>query len=129
MIEKNSQENLDCAEVPQPPRDIKISETWSRSASISWTPPYSGNSPITKYTVQYWRVSTSHRLEEMEVAGTQNSVLLQDLKPGISYQVSIVADNAVGSSQPSSAMSFTTSEEGKSELLALLKKRRGLSTG
>ncbi|XP_028968432.1 Down syndrome cell adhesion molecule-like protein 1 homolog [Galendromus occidentalis] len=98
-------------EVPQPPRDIKVPETWSRSASISWTPPYSGNSPITKYTVQYWRVSTSHRLEEMEVKGTQNSVLLQDLKPGIAYQVSIVADNAVGSSQPSSAINFTTSEE------------------
>ena len=65
--------------------------------------------------MQYWRVATSHRLEEMEVAGTQNSVLLQDLKPGIAYQVSIVADNAVGSSQPSSAISFTTGEEGEFE--------------
>jgi len=101
-------------EVPQSPRDVKISDAWSQSASVGWTAPYAGNSPITKYTVQYWRVSTSHRLEEMEVPGTQTSVLLTDLKPGISYQVSIVADNAVGSSQPSSPVTFTTGDEAPS---------------
>ncbi|CAL1281289.1 unnamed protein product [Larinioides sclopetarius] len=42
-------------EVPAPPLDVKIREIWSRSASVSWAPPYSGNSPITKYIVQYWR--------------------------------------------------------------------------
>lgn len=100
------------SEVPQPPRDVKVSETWSRSASVSWTAPYAGNSPITRYTVQYWRVAQSHRLEELEVVGTQTSVLLSDLRPGIAYQVAVVADNAVGSSQPSSTISFTTGEEG-----------------
>ncbi|XP_022649462.1 Down syndrome cell adhesion molecule-like protein 1 homolog isoform X3 [Varroa destructor] len=103
-------------EVPQPPRDVKVSETWSRSASISWTAPYTGNSPITRYTVQYWRVAQSHRLEELEVVGTQTSVLLSDLRPGIAYQVAVVADNAVGSSQPSSTITFTTGEEEPSEV-------------
>lgn len=42
-------------EVPAPPLDVKIREIWSRSASVTWAPPYSGNSPITKYIVQYWR--------------------------------------------------------------------------
>ncbi|OQR76598.1 neogenin-like [Tropilaelaps mercedesae] len=103
-------------EVPQPPRDVKVSETWSRSASISWTAPYAGNSPITRYTVQYWRVAQSHRLEELEVVGTQTSVLLSDLRPGIAYQVAVVADNAVGSSQLSSTVTFTTGEEEPSEV-------------
>ncbi|KAH6928692.1 hypothetical protein HPB50_018635 [Hyalomma asiaticum] len=42
-------------EVPGPPQDVRLKDVWSRSASVSWSPSYSGNSPISKYIVQYWR--------------------------------------------------------------------------
>ncbi|KAG8173633.1 hypothetical protein JTE90_000474, partial [Oedothorax gibbosus] len=42
-------------EVPAQPMDVKVKEVWSRTASIMWSAPYSGNSPITKYIIQYWR--------------------------------------------------------------------------
>lgn len=42
-------------EVPATPLDLKVQEIWSRSASVTWSSPYTGNSPITKYVLQYWR--------------------------------------------------------------------------
>ncbi|KAH7936600.1 hypothetical protein HPB49_001635 [Dermacentor silvarum] len=39
-------------EVPGPPQDVRLKDVWSRSASVSWSPSYSGNSPISKYIVQ-----------------------------------------------------------------------------
>ncbi|GFT48536.1 down syndrome cell adhesion molecule-like protein Dscam2, partial [Trichonephila clavipes] len=64
-------------EVPAPPLDVKIREIWSRSASVTWAPPYSGNSPITKYIVQYWRDigGTPHRLLEISAPSSQSSAL------------------------------------------------------
>ncbi|KAM7292976.1 Down syndrome cell adhesion molecule homolog [Ixodes scapularis] len=40
-------------EPPDAPQDLKAMETTSRSVKLVWTAPYSGNSPITHYTVQY----------------------------------------------------------------------------
>jgi hypothetical protein len=40
-------------EPPDAPPDIKVMEHDGRSARISWSAPYSGNSPITHYLVQY----------------------------------------------------------------------------
>lgn len=40
-------------EAPDAPQDVKVLEFDGRSAKISWSPPYSGNSPITHYVVQH----------------------------------------------------------------------------
>ncbi|XP_055939790.1 cell adhesion molecule Dscam2-like isoform X2 [Argiope bruennichi] len=104
-------------EVPAPPLDVKIREIWSRSASVSWAPPYSGNSPITKYIVQYWRDigGASHRLLEISAPSSQSSALLKDLQPGTSYVLKVVAENAVGRGEPSDGVFFRTGEEEPSE--------------
>ncbi|GBL76498.1 Down syndrome cell adhesion molecule-like protein 1 [Araneus ventricosus] len=100
-------------EVPAPPLDVKIREIWSRSASVSWAPPYSGNSPITKYIVQYWKDigGAPHRLLEISAPSSQSSALLKDLKPGTSYVLKVVAENAVGRGEPSDGVFFRTGEE------------------
>ena len=41
------------AEPPDGPSDLKVIEHDGRSARISWSPPYSGNSPIIHYLIQY----------------------------------------------------------------------------
>ncbi|GFU50490.1 down syndrome cell adhesion molecule-like protein Dscam2 [Nephila pilipes] len=100
-------------EVPAPPLDVKIREIWSRSASVSWAPPYSGNSPITKYIVQYWRDigGTPHRLMEISAPSSQSSALLKDLHAGTPYVLKVVAENAVGRGEPSDGAFFRTGEE------------------
>lgn len=40
-------------EIPEPPRNIRITDQQSRSIGLSWTQPYAGNSAITNYVVQY----------------------------------------------------------------------------
>ncbi|GIY67333.1 titin [Caerostris darwini] len=100
-------------EVPAPPLDVKIREIWSRSASVTWAPPYSGNSPITKYIVQYWRDigGAPHRLLEISAPSSQSSALLKDLHPGTPYVLKVVAENAVGRGEPSDGAFFRTGEE------------------
>ncbi|KAG8178108.1 hypothetical protein JTE90_017455 [Oedothorax gibbosus] len=100
-------------EVPAPPLDVKIREIWSRSASVSWAPPYSGNSPITKYIVQYWRDigGSPHRLLEISGPSSQSSAIMKDLHPGTPYVLKVVAENAVGRGEPSDGAFFKTGEE------------------
>ena len=83
-------------EVPGAPINLRVKEVWSRSVSIMWSEPYSGNSPITKYTVQYWRhESAPHRLHEFSISNTQTSTLIKDLSPGLSYVMTVVGMNAI----------------------------------
>ncbi|EEC02454.1 cell adhesion molecule, putative [Ixodes scapularis] len=99
-------------EVPGQPQDVKVSETWTRSASVTWSPPYSGNSPVAKYVIQFWKDSgAAHRLQEVAVPGSQTSALVGDLHPGSTYQLNILAENSVGVGQASTPVKLHTGEE------------------
>ncbi|KAG8174364.1 hypothetical protein JTE90_011416 [Oedothorax gibbosus] len=54
-------------EVPAQPLDVKVLDVWARSASIRWSAPYTGNSAITKYKVQYWRDKRKFKASEYEI--------------------------------------------------------------
>ena len=64
--------------------------------TLSLDAPVSNNSPITNYEV----ISTSHG-EYRKDCGTNLRCALSDLVPGLLYQFSVVATNAIGSSDPS----------------------------
>jgi len=83
---------LSSKEVPGKPVNVRVKEVWSRTASVVWSPtPNSGNSPITKYTIQYWRhESAPHRLHELSVSNSQTSALIKELSPGLSYELNVV---------------------------------------
>ncbi|XP_049273057.1 Down syndrome cell adhesion molecule-like protein 1 homolog isoform X4 [Rhipicephalus sanguineus] len=99
-------------EVPGPPQDVRLKDVWSRSASVSWSPSYSGNSPISKYIVQYWRDhGTAHRLHELEVIGSLTYTMVRNLLPGTAYVLNLVAENAIGRGEPSRTVVFHTGEE------------------
>ncbi|KAF8793104.1 Down syndrome cell adhesion molecule-like [Argiope bruennichi] len=99
-------------EVPAQPMDVKVKEAWSRTANIVWSAPYSGNSPITKYIIQYWRDRGGpHRLLEDIIPNTQTQVLLKNLKPGTPYAVTVLGENEIGQGQPSDVLKFVTGEE------------------
>ncbi|GBM75401.1 Down syndrome cell adhesion molecule [Araneus ventricosus] len=99
-------------EVPAQPLDVKVKEAWSRTASITWSAPYSGNSPITKYIIQYWRDRGGpHRLLEDIIPNSQTQVLLKNLQPGTPYAVTVLGENEIGQGQPSDVLKFVTGEE------------------
>lgn len=77
--------------MPDVPKNVRVKEVWSRTVSLVWTEPFTGNLPITKYIVQYWRYqSAPHRLHELAIPGTQTSVFIKDLSPGQAYELSVL---------------------------------------
>ncbi|XP_076318852.1 cell adhesion molecule Dscam1-like isoform X3 [Tachypleus tridentatus] len=99
-------------EPPSAPSDVRVDQAWSRSISVTWTVPYSGNSPVNKYLIQYWRnQGAPHRLEEVTVSSAQTSTILRKLQPGTSYVVRVIAENNVGKGTPSENRRFLTKEE------------------
>ncbi|XP_035221086.1 Down syndrome cell adhesion molecule-like protein 1 homolog isoform X2 [Stegodyphus dumicola] len=99
-------------EVPNKPLDVKVKEVWSRTASITWPAPYSGNKPITKYIIQYWRNRGGpHRLLEETVPSSHTTVLLKNLQPGTPYAVTVLGENEIGQGLPSDILELVTGEE------------------
>lgn len=106
-------------EVPSRPMNVRVKDAWSRSASLVWSTPFAGNSPITSYIIQYWRKnskeagqsSQNHRRQEFSVSGTQTSALLTNLMPALTYEASVIAENQVGRSEPSENVVISTGED------------------
>lgn len=42
-------------EIPDPPTNLQASEIGSRDVTLKWSMPYTGNSPITKYIIEWKR--------------------------------------------------------------------------
>lgn len=106
-------------EVPSRPINVKVKDAWSRSASLVWSTPFAGNSPITSYIIQYWKKNTNeaglssqnHRRQEFTVSGTQTSALITNLSPSLTYEASVIAENQVGRSEPSENVVINTGED------------------
>lgn len=103
-------------EVPSRPLNVRVKDAWSRSASIVWSVPFAGNSPITSYIIQYWRKNTNeagqnHRRQEFTVSGTVNAALITNLMPSLTYEVSVIAENQVGRSEASENVVINTGED------------------
>lgn len=100
-------------EVPEQPKSLNINSKQSRSIQLTWAQPFSGNSPIEEYTIQYKPiVDTWQTSERITVAGTQsNSVNIDNLHPATAYHIRIAAENKLGSSEFSEVVQVTTLEE------------------
>lgn len=93
-----------------------VSSIESRSAIISWTVPYSGNSLILSYQIEYkpsHRDWNSKEKSVETVTGSVNTITLRNLHPLTSYQLKMRCQNAIGYSDYSDIVQFTTDEEGE----------------
>lgn len=106
---------LSYAEIPEVPKNIRVNDQQSRSLQVSWTQPYAGNSPITKYIVQYKLVAEDWEKhpDKVIVSGTTTMATIQNLLPANSYHIRIIAENSLGKSEPSEVIQVTTQEEGQ----------------
>ncbi|XP_022661516.1 Down syndrome cell adhesion molecule-like protein 1 homolog isoform X3 [Varroa destructor] len=83
---------------PDPPDDIVFSDVRSTSVVAKWNIPYSGNSDISSYTINYHPVSEPEATRVITVPGTSADATLQELIPATQYQFVIKASNALGDS-------------------------------
>ena len=91
----------------------------SREAEISWSVPYSGNSIILSYHAQLSSGTDWLSALQYTIPGNTNVYSLRNLEPVTTYRLRLKCTNALGSSQYSDTIQFTTDEEGKSLSLDL----------
>ena len=102
-------------EVPEAPKNLRINSQLSRSIQISWNIPFSGNSPIDKYVVQYKPITDNWQdADKIIVAGTEIQATIANLKSAKVYQVRSTAENKFGPSEFSEIIQVTTLEEAPS---------------
>ncbi|XP_049782628.1 Down syndrome cell adhesion molecule-like protein Dscam2 [Schistocerca cancellata] len=100
-------------DLPSQPTNVHVLGQDSRKISIAWNPPDDGNSPITRYVLQYnpTQVSWQGPSQEMTVDGKQNSAVVSQLHPATLYSIRVVAENNLGPGAPSQEMLARTEEE------------------
>ncbi|XP_068899443.1 cell adhesion molecule Dscam1 isoform X37 [Tenebrio molitor] len=105
--------NMIVQEVPEIPYGLKVLDKSGRTVQLSWVAPYDGNSPITRYMIEYKqsKVSWEGNTERVLVPGDQTEAGVFTLRPATTYHIRIVAENEIGSSDPSDTVTIITAEE------------------
>ncbi|XP_055946479.1 cell adhesion molecule DSCAM-like isoform X2 [Argiope bruennichi] len=108
--------NVDVVEIPGQPKDLTVSQIWSRSLQLTWVSPYHGNRPITAYIIHYWKTEGKsepppEKPQELRIASLQTVAVVSELLPNSIYSLYVVAENEVGMSPPSETVTATTREE------------------
>ena len=118
-------------EVPDSPTELRVTDIASKSCSVKWSPPFSGNLPLNKYLIQ-WKIDKGNvnghidgkfikflsdpwtSAFSTEISGNSAQLFITDLKPLTNYDIRIVGSNSHGDSEPSKSVSFVTEEEAPS---------------
>ncbi|KAM7342887.1 Down syndrome cell adhesion molecule 1 isoform 17-T19 [Cochliomyia hominivorax] len=107
--------NMIIQEVPEMPYALKVLDKSGRSVQLSWAQPYDGNSPITRYIIEFKRSRASwDEIDRVMVPGDTTEAQVQKLNPATTYNIRIVAENTIGTSQSSEAVTIITAEEAPS---------------
>ncbi|KAI1285693.1 Down syndrome cell adhesion molecule -like protein [Halotydeus destructor] len=111
--ERNRTIKLQVVDIPEAPLDVQIKEVWSKSATLSWSAPYNGNSNLLNYIIHTWTrtAGRDHHLKDVEVKPTMTTHMIKNLLPGVTYSINIEAANEIGTGETSSTLVFTTGEE------------------
>ncbi|XP_033230988.1 Down syndrome cell adhesion molecule-like protein Dscam2 isoform X4 [Belonocnema kinseyi] len=106
--------NMIVQEVPEVPYGLKVLDKSGRSVQLSWAAPYDGNSLIKRYVIEYKisKGSWESDIDRVVVPGSQQNVAgVFNLKPATTYHLRIVAENEIGTSDPSDTVTIITAEE------------------
>ena len=88
---------------------VKAATVDHHSLSLSWDGD-SDDTPVTGYMISY--KSNQDNWEEVKVSGKRSRHVLENLRCGTKYQVTVTAYNAAGRSKPSDLVSAATAGNG-----------------
>src|SRR5262249_50969576 len=80
----------------------------SGSATVSWTAPSSGGSPITSYTVTPYIGTTPQPPTTVSGSPPATTTIVSGLTNGTAYTFTVTATNAIGTGPPSAASNVVT---------------------
>lgn len=102
---------LDVADVPDPPKDVKVSDIGRDTITLTWTPPNDGGSDIISYMVEKCPVSGDRWIRVAKTSEPQYTVM--SLFGKTKYQFRVIAENRFGLSNPSVPTEPVTGREDK----------------
>ncbi|XP_049833935.1 Down syndrome cell adhesion molecule-like protein Dscam2 isoform X22 [Schistocerca gregaria] len=105
--------NMIVQEVPEVPDGLKVLDKSGRSVQLSWAAPYDGKSPIKRYLIEFKHAKGTweNDIDRVLVPGQQTVAGVFNLKPATTYHLRIVAENDIGTSDPSDTVTIITAEE------------------
>ncbi|XP_022815102.1 Down syndrome cell adhesion molecule-like protein Dscam2 isoform X20 [Spodoptera litura] len=105
--------NMIIQEVPEAPYGLKVLDKSGRTVQLSWAAPYDGNSPIKKFLIEYKRAKGNWEkdIDRVLVPGDTTEAGVFSLRPATAYHIRIVAENELGTSEPSETVTIITAEE------------------
>lgn len=107
---------LDVADVPDPPRGVKVSDVSRDSVNLTWTEPASdGGSKVTNYIVEKCATTAERWLRVGQARETRYTVI--NLFGKTSYQFRVIAENKFGLSKPSEPSEPTVTKEDKARAM------------
>ncbi|XP_050310715.1 protein sidekick isoform X2 [Anthonomus grandis grandis] len=90
--------------LPSPPSKLALSNIEAFSVVLQFTPGFDGNSSITKWTVQAQTARNATWFTVSEIVDPDaTTITVTGLVPFTMYKLRLIANNVVGSSQPSEA--------------------------
>lgn len=108
--------------MPDPPPNVELLEITSRSVQLAWKSPYSGNSALSRFLIQYRQLNCTYLpslplppdswQEVATSSGLELRYTLKGLMPNCNYELRMFTENHIGRSEHgSSLVPFRTSEE------------------
>ncbi|XP_075742812.1 cell adhesion molecule Dscam1-like [Rhipicephalus microplus] len=103
-------------EPPDPPIGVQVTNCTSRSATVQWQTPYNGNSPITRYMLNYKLLNDPWNgpVSVLVILGSDTQSTVRELQPVTKYAIRVSAENALGPGEHSNQVVVTTLEEAPS---------------
>ncbi|RSN05658.1 hypothetical protein DMB42_27310 [Nonomuraea sp. WAC 01424] len=96
---------------PGPPKLDTFTAPTLRGATVSWSPPAdTGMSDISGYVVTATAEDGSQTARAYAYGGDATHQLVQGLTPGVTYSVTVIAQNAQGSGEPSAPLKLTPTD-------------------
>lgn len=85
--------------------------------SVLWSPPYTGNSPLLYYLIEWKEVTDDWGIhsKSQRVPGSESRATISGLTPATAYHVRLFAENTLGRSEAGPVMHAITELEAPSE--------------
>jgi len=94
--------------LPGRPQNIRVTPTSATTATAKWDPPKKNAEVVELYRI-LWRAQGSVKAKKVDTSRTK--IEIEDLQPGVTYELVIKAGNANGTSQLTPPLKFITADE------------------
>ncbi|XP_051936674.1 cell adhesion molecule DSCAML1-like [Hippocampus zosterae] len=99
--------------VPPDPPVVELKEVRDNTVSLSWTPGYGGDAPISGYFLEYKALNGSWDVKKtvVDFSPNQTEATIIEINPS-TYNIRMFAKSSLGISKASNILTFTTGETG-----------------